>query len=129
MTSEIPQGPPGFVCAGPTSDFLLTEVRAESNALDGAHVMDLTSLHSSSLSEARLVGCPVTQAMANPSVAVSGEKTTIEAGQICGHTPSSLIKVIEIPQPAGRYPPTKRVAVTHFHGKWYAFINVSRLLH
>ncbi|KAG0345500.1 hypothetical protein BG004_003664 [Podila humilis] len=35
-----------------------------------------------------------------------------------------LIKVVEIPQPAGRYPPTRRVAVTYFHSKWYAFLNI-----
>ncbi|KAG0371449.1 hypothetical protein BGX24_001664 [Mortierella sp. AD032] len=34
-----------------------------------------------------------------------------------------MIKVIEIPQP-GRYPPQKRIAVSFFHNKWYAFINI-----
>ena len=39
-----------------------------------------------------------------------------------------FIKVIEIPQPAGRYPPQRRVAVSYFNKKWYAFINVSEQL-
>ncbi|GJJ75690.1 hypothetical protein EMPS_08048 [Entomortierella parvispora] len=123
MTSDAPEAPPGFVFVGPSSDFLSTQAHAGSNELDGVNVNDRKLLHSSLPSSSHLVDCPA-QTMAISPVAISGERTAIKADQNFEQTLTPLIKVIEVPQPEGRYPSTKRVAVTHFHGKWYAFINI-----
>ncbi|KAG0222391.1 hypothetical protein BGW42_006663, partial [Actinomortierella wolfii] len=50
-------------------------------------------------------------------------KTQESAKQSLASCPSDQIKVVEIEQPLGSYPPVRRVAITHFHGQWYAFIN------
>lgn len=89
--------------AGPVSDFLSSpsEDSTEGDTNTDEHLV---------------VGCQTTEPSCQP------ERKTTKDGE------EYLIKVVEIPQPAGRYPPQRRVAVSYFHKKWYAFINVSARL-
>lgn len=82
--------------AGPVSDFILSPS-------DGSTASD------ASADEPLAAGC---------QTACSPERKTAEDGE------EYIIKVVEIPQPAGRYPPQRRVGVSYFRKKWYAFINI-----
>lgn len=100
----VPATPAGYVLAGKVSDFMpltpsLSQAAGSPN--DESHTNSESDLASTA-------ACPV-----NGDCSVKGEDKD-----------AHLIKVIEIPQPAGRYPATKRVAVSFFHSKWYAFLNV-----
>jgi len=106
MTSDlgVPATPAGYVFAGEVSDF-----------------MPLTP----SLSQA--AGPPNDERHANSESDLASTAACSVIGDciVKGEGKDAhLIKVIEIPQPAGRYPPMKRVAVSFFHSKWYAFLNV-----
>ncbi|KAK3829018.1 MAG: hypothetical protein J3Q66DRAFT_395233 [Benniella sp.] len=92
-----PSPPEGFMYAGPASDFLPSP-HTDSAAGD--------------TDEHLAVGCQT------PGTSCTPELKTTKDGE------EYLIKVIEIPQPAGRYPPQRRVAVSYFNKKWYAFINI-----
>jgi hypothetical protein len=70
----------------------------------------------------REMTCP---AVSTPTTPTSETTETFKASCKTQGEEGQLIKVVEIPQPAGRYPPQKRVAVSFFHNKWYGFINVS----
>lgn len=122
MTSEAPEAPSGFVHAGPVSDFIpRTVTMGESLAISSGN--DVGTVMASSSLTSPPVGCP---GMA-PENSEKRMTASVETTTACGQPIAAIaqIKVIEVPQPEGRYPPKKRVAVTHFHGKWYAFINVS----
>ncbi|KAF9352345.1 hypothetical protein BGX26_009830 [Mortierella sp. AD094] len=107
--STLPSTPEGYVYAGPVSDFL------PSSKTDA--ITNESSVASNSTSETE---CPATTT--TPS-SVAGLACTFEKkGSKDGD--EYLIKVVEIPQPAGRYPPQRRVAVSYYHKKWYAFINI-----
>lgn len=100
----VPATPAGYVLAGKVSDFMpltpsLSQAAGPPN--DESHTNSESDLASTT-------ACPVIG-----DCSVKGEEKD-----------AHLIKVIEIPQPAGRYPPTKRVAVSFFHNKWYAFLNI-----
>ncbi|KAI1317100.1 hypothetical protein EDD11_008987 [Mortierella claussenii] len=93
-----PSAPEGFVYAGPASEFISS-----------------TAATSTIVSTEDNTDCL--------------EVTSVAAGADCQHKGTKdgeeyLIKVVEIPQPAGCYPPQKRVAISHFHEKWYGFINI-----
>ncbi|KAF9541235.1 hypothetical protein EC957_003311 [Mortierella hygrophila] len=118
MTSTIPTAPDGYIHAGPVSDFLPTTSPSSSasetngdSGTDNPNDQGTTSVCSA-------VSAPATTATTTTATEAlkASCKTQGEEGQ--------LIKVIEISQPAGRYPPVKRVAVSFFHNKWYAFINI-----
>ncbi|KAG0211449.1 hypothetical protein BGX28_007941 [Mortierella sp. GBA30] len=116
-----PPTPEGYVHAGPVSDFLLSndeDALANGTTIVNRDLNDRTNEgtrteENTSASASMIAGCPatVTTSVVNQN-ACSGEENEHQ------------INVVEIPQPAGRYPPVKRVAVTHFHGKWYAFLNI-----
>lgn len=101
--TEAAPTPAGYVFAGKVSDFMPlspSPSQAPSHDDQATSEGDQTSA----------TVCPVVVG----DCSVKGEGKDIH-----------MIKVIEISQPAELYPPTKRVAVTYFHGKWYAFLNVS----
>ncbi|KAG0358590.1 hypothetical protein BG005_002146 [Podila minutissima] len=96
----------GFVVAGKVSDFMPLTPPLSQTAEAPSH-----EDHANSKGDmASTTACP----------AVVGGDCSVKGEGKGAH----LIKVIEIPQPAGRYPPTKRVAVSYFHSKWYAFLNI-----
>ncbi|KAG0039407.1 hypothetical protein BGZ82_008377 [Podila clonocystis] len=92
--------PAGYVLAGKVSDFMPSTPSLSQAAKAATH-------EDRANSEGDL-------ASTTPCSAVAGGDCSVKGGGKDAH----LIKVIEIPQPAGRYPPTKRVAVTYFHSKW-----------
>ncbi|KAG0340316.1 hypothetical protein BG000_000173 [Podila horticola] len=94
--TEAAPTPAGYVFAGKVSDFMpLTPSPSQAPS----HEDQATSEGDQSSATV----CPVVVG----DCSVKGEGKDIH-----------MIKVIEISQPAERYPPTKRVAVTYFHGKW-----------
>ncbi|KAF9315174.1 hypothetical protein BG003_003411 [Podila horticola] len=100
--TEAAPTPAGYVFAGKVSDFMPlspSPSQAPSHDDQATSEGDQTSA----------TVCPVVVG----DCSVKGEGKDIH-----------MIKVIEISQPAELYPPTKRVAVTYFHGKWYAFLNI-----
>ncbi|KAI7819595.1 hypothetical protein BC939DRAFT_495113 [Gamsiella multidivaricata] len=101
--SSPPLTPEGFAYAGPVSDFL-PETDSKTNDQNDSTSTAAAGCHTTGTGGS---GCT---AVVEPKEAKDGEKY--------------LIKVIEIPQPAGRYPPQKRVAISYFRKKWYAFINI-----
>ncbi|KAF9950081.1 hypothetical protein BGZ70_001518 [Mortierella alpina] len=112
-----PQPPQGYVHAGPVSEYRPSAPQAQQAGAQPPHTEATANEHSetekktnASISEAEspLAGCP--------AAAVKASAETPAAD--CPVNAAHLIKVVEISQPAGRYPPKKRVAVTYFHGKW-----------
>ncbi|KAF9431667.1 DEAD H (Asp-Glu-Ala-Asp His) box helicase 11 [Entomortierella beljakovae] len=97
-SSALPSAPVGYVYAGPVSDFI-----PPSNVNTDTDDPNSTSQ------------CTTSTAAAE-SACVFNKKDKNDNNY--------LIKVIEVPQPAGKYPPQRRIAVTYFHKKWYAFINI-----
>ncbi|KAI8602658.1 hypothetical protein EDD21DRAFT_65830 [Dissophora ornata] len=102
-STSLPPTPEGYVYAGAVSEFVPSPKSnpAEEASGDGALV----------------AGCP-SAAISTTGSACNVEPKTTKDGE------EYLIKVVEIPQPAGRYPPQKRVAISYFHKKWYAFLNI-----
>ncbi|KAF9305140.1 hypothetical protein BGZ74_011234 [Mortierella antarctica] len=90
----------GYVVAGKVSDFMPLTPPLSQTAEAPSHE-DHTN------SEGDLASTTACPAVVGGDCSVKGEGKD-----------AHLIKVIEIPQPAGRYPPTKRVAVSYFHSKW-----------
>ncbi|KAF9128472.1 hypothetical protein BGX30_014307 [Mortierella sp. GBA39] len=119
MASTIPTAPDGYIHVGPVSDFLPTpnpsssasETNGDSET-DNPNDQGMTSV------------CPAVSAPTTPTATTTTATETLKASCKTQGEEGQLIKVIEIPQPAGRYPPVKRVAVSFFHNKWYAFINI-----
>ncbi|KAF9116823.1 hypothetical protein BGX27_010440 [Mortierella sp. AM989] len=101
----LPSTPEGYIYAGPVSDFLPSKTDAINNETQNPG------------SETECPATTITSPLAGGS-ACSFEKKGPKEGD------EYLIRVIEIPQPEGRYPPQKRVAVSYYHKKWYAFINI-----
>ncbi|KAG0370664.1 hypothetical protein BGZ54_004980 [Gamsiella multidivaricata] len=95
--SSPPLTPEGFAYAGPVSDFL-PETDSKTNDQNDSTSTAAAGCHTTGTGGS---GCT---AVVEPKEAKDGEKY--------------LIKVIEIPQPAGRYPPQKRVAISYFRKKW-----------
>ncbi|KAF9984615.1 hypothetical protein BGZ75_003803 [Mortierella antarctica] len=116
-----PQPPQGYVHAGPVSEYRPSVPQAgeaqppptDTTTNEHSETEKTTNAFISE-PEPPLVGCPTA------AVAASAEKPAAD----CPGNDAHPIKVVEICQPAGRYPPKKRVAVTYFHGKWYAFLNI-----
>ncbi|KAG0293226.1 hypothetical protein BGZ98_002256, partial [Dissophora globulifera] len=106
-----PPAPEGYAYAGPVSDFMpLPKAASTTLTTEETTAAAATAEGSESTSSAA--------ASTNASEPVcSVESKTAKDGE------EYLIKVVEIPQPAGRYPPQKRVAISHYRNKWYAFIN------
>ncbi|KAG0006479.1 hypothetical protein BGZ65_007497 [Modicella reniformis] len=98
-SSSPPSVPEGFVYAGPVSDFLPSSSQAATMA-------------DSDTNGQSVPGCQTADVTCGPEL-----KTTSDGEEY-------LIKVIEIPQPAGRYPPQRRVGISYFRKKWYAFVNI-----
>ncbi|KAG0027345.1 hypothetical protein BGZ81_005681, partial [Podila clonocystis] len=99
--AETAPAPAGYVLAGKVSDFIPSTPSLSQAAKAATHEDHANS-------EGDL-------ASTTPCSTVVGRDCSVKGGGKDAH----LIKVIEIPQPAGRYPPTKRVAVSYFHGKWH----------
>ncbi|KAF9156441.1 hypothetical protein BG015_005165 [Linnemannia schmuckeri] len=119
MASTIPAAPEGYIHAGPVSDFLPPSSSSPTSAQNGDSGTDIVNGEATTCPA---VSAPTTT-ITTPTPAKTVETTeTLKAS--CKPQEDQLIKVIEIPQPAGRYPPQKRVAVSFFHNKWYAFINI-----
>ncbi|KAF9961104.1 hypothetical protein BGZ72_004868 [Mortierella alpina] len=124
VEEPAPQPPQGYVHAGPVAGYRpsVPQAREAGEALSpptgtttNEHFEKERETNAfTSEPESPLVGCPTA------TVATSADTP----GVSCPGNDIHQIKVIEISQPAGRYPPKKRVAVTYFHGKWYAFLNI-----
>ncbi|KAG0087135.1 hypothetical protein BGZ93_007382 [Podila epicladia] len=97
---EAALAPAGYVLAGKVSDFmpLMSPLSQTAEAL---------SHDDHANSEGDLASTTACPAVVSGDCSVKGEGKD-----------AHLIKVVEIPQPAGRYPPIKRVAVSYFHSKW-----------
>ncbi|KAF9274844.1 hypothetical protein BGZ68_000318 [Mortierella alpina] len=118
---SAPEPPQGYVHAGHVSEYrpsVLQEdgTQAPPTETTANECSDNEKELNAFTSEAEspLFKCSIT------AVAASTENPAVE----CPRNDAHQIKVVEISQPAGRYPPKKRVAVTYFHGKWYAFLNI-----
>ncbi|KAF9430168.1 hypothetical protein BGZ94_008030 [Podila epigama] len=131
MTTNVTEAPivPGYVLAGKRSDFVPTPIVNEDKDSTKAS-------HDNNASDSHLTLCPSSPKTIDNKNDGNNDSNNNNSQPSSSHTlceikgegkDAHLIKVIEIPQPAGRYPPTRRVAVSFFHGKWYAFLNGSAL--
>ncbi|KAF9203423.1 ATP-dependent DNA helicase chl1 [Haplosporangium sp. Z 27] len=111
--SNLPSAPEGYTYAGPVSDFLPS---SKLNAIPNGTLNESSDTQDSSSK----TDCPASTIPSSSSAGsdcVFEKKGTKEGDEY-------LIRVIEVPQPEGRYPPQKRIAISYYHKKWYAFINV-----
>ncbi|KAG9068957.1 hypothetical protein KI688_009847 [Linnemannia hyalina] len=127
MTSTIPTAPDGYIHAGPVSDFLPTPSSSSSASETNGDSGTDNPNDQGTTSVCPAVSAPTTPTLATTTATTTTATETLKASCKTQGEEGQLIKVIEVSQPAGRYPPVKRVAVSFFHNKWYAFINGSAL--
>ncbi|KAF9164193.1 hypothetical protein DFQ26_001698 [Actinomortierella ambigua] len=113
-----PIAPVGYVLAGSRTELMpVIQDEPDINASSG------TGAHAST-EEEESSGSSGSDSDSDSEVRKKRRQAQESAKKGLASCPSGQMKVIEVEQPTGSYPPVRRVAITHFHGQWYAFINI-----